>query len=116
MKSYPLLPLSQTTTVAGFSHKIYLSYFSLKQTNNGKDFSLGIENLTIATSSVNFTYYVDQGTEISQIGLVIIFYKPLGTSYTTPTEIFVLNQTYGGYTSNLNFAVTNVSQGYVNGF
>jgi hypothetical protein len=108
--------LSQTTTVSGFSHKIYLSYFSLKQPNNGKEFSLGIENLTITTSSVDFTYYVDQGTEISQIGLVIIFYKPLGTSYSIPTEIFNLNEAYGDYTSNLNLAVNNVPQGYVNGF
>lgn len=61
------------TTVNGtFQYKIYLSFWSLSDTLNSDMFKVGIQNMAVNGSQIEFQYYTDNGNSLTNIGLVII--------------------------------------------
>lgn len=116
VKGYPSTDLSYTTSVnSTFQHIIFLTYFSLVQTNPDR-FSVGIQNLASSSGNqIDFTYYVDKGTTIHQIGMVILVYRSTISGYSALGTYNIFRK-FDSYTDNFINASTLYSSGFTNGF
>lgn len=102
------------TTVNGtFQYKIYLSFWSLSDTLNSDMFKVGIQNMAVNGSQIEFQYYTDNGNTLTNIGLVIIVVSddPL------PINIDSFGFQVNIYATDLSSAASNGSLGaYSTGF
>jgi hypothetical protein len=114
-KGYPSTNLSYKTAVnTTFEYKLFLTYFSLTQSNPAL-FSVGTKDNGNIGNFIEFSYYVDLGTTINQIGMTLIVFRSLNSDYTALGTYKIFHQ-FGEYTNNFGLALTQFPAGFVNGF